>query len=327
MNSLHCDRTIFRGAVFGVMTLNPARGGRGAEYPDEKRVPRRERAAPELGRHRARRPARVDGPTNVHFTSRPAKWMANDVQIGVLIIGSLYWDKSEPRAAWRNERLDFEREERVRVPIRYGRRSTTRGDTYTMVISSGLAEQDFGEACAVPCASDDLFSEAEHLWAAERDVPDGADGTMAKGWGCVGFLEHPNGRVDGEERKRWTNRVQGKPCYGSLPHGRNERSAVDNSGFLSIDWPKTLNGSLLEWDVLLATATRPTLDNGEYPSSRDIAQAWQTTKGQAEVKYFWENRNNGIKTFQDDELEAILGSLEDQREGSIRTNLRETRSR
>ena len=204
--------------------------------------------------------------------------MANAVQIGVLIIGSLYWDESEPRTAWRGERLDFEREKRVRVPIRYGRRSTTRGNTYTMVISSGLAEENFGTAIAVPFNSADMFNEAEHLWTAERDAPDGSDGTIAAGWGCVGLLEHPSGPLHREERERWTDRVQGKAVYGNLPHGRNERSAVSKSGFLSIDWPKTVNDSLLEWDVLLATATCPTLYNAEYPSSRHIAQAWQTSK-------------------------------------------------
>ena len=232
--------------------------------------------------------------------------MANDVKIGVLIIGSLYWDDSGPRTAWRSERLDFEREERVRVPIRYGRRSTTRGDTYTMVISSGLAEENFGTAIAVPCNSEDLFTEAEHLWAAERDARDGSDGTIAAGWGCVGLLDHPRRPMDREERKRWTQRVQGKPCYGNLPHGRDEGPAVSKSGFLRIDWPKTVNDSLLECDVLLATATHPTLDNEEYPSSRDIAQAWQTTKGQREVKYFWNNRNHEITTFQDTEIEVLL---------------------
>ena len=119
--------------------------------------------------------------------------------------------------------------------------------------------------------------------------------------------------MDREERKRWTQRVQRKPCYGDMPHGLDEGPAVDKSGFLRIDWPETVNDSLLEWDVLLATATRPTLDNGEYPSSRDIAQAWQTTKGQREVKYFRENRKNEIKTFQDAEIEAMLRSPDQQR--------------
>ena len=235
------------------------------------------------------------------------------MQIGVLIIGSLYWDDSVPRTAWRCERLDVERKVRVRVPIRYGRRSTTRGCTYTMVISSGLDKENFGTAIAVPCTSEDLFTEAEHLWAAERDAADGPDGTIARGWGRVGLLERPSGPLDRKKRERWTDCVHGKPCYGNLPHGRDERPAIGKSGFLSIEWPETVNGSPLEWDVLLATATCPTLDKGEYPSPGTIAQAWQTPKGKSEVKYFWNNRKNGIETFQDAEIEAMLRSPEHQR--------------
>ena len=235
------------------------------------------------------------------------------MQIGVLIIGSLYWDDSKCRPAWRSERLNLEREERVRVPIRYGRRSKKRGNTYTMVISSGLAEEKFGTAIAVPCTSADVFTEAEQLWAAERNATHGPVGTIATGWGCVGLLEHPRGSLDREGRERWTKRVRREPCYGNLPHARDERSAVSKLGFLNIDWPKTMNGSLLEWDLLLASATHPTLDNEAYPSSRDIARAWQTSEGRSEVKYFRENRKNGIWTFQDAEIEEMLGSPEHQR--------------
>lgn len=239
--------------------------------------------------------------------------MANDVHIGVLIIGSLYWDDAKRRPALRRERLDFERKEQVRVPIRYGRLSSTRGKTYTMVISSGLAEENFGTAIAVPCTSADLFTEAEQLWAAEQNATHEPDGTIATRWGCVGLLEHPRGPLDREERERWTKRVQREPCYGNLPHARDERPAVSESGFLSIDWPETVNGSLLEWDVLLAAVTCPTLVNGEYPSPSVIARAWQTSEGRSEVKYFRENRKNGIRTFQDGEIEAMLGIPEHQR--------------
>ena len=252
------------------------------------------------------------GLPKMHFTARPTEWIAKDMQIGVLIIGSLYWDDSKRRTAWPRERLDFQRKERVRVPIRYGRRSSTRGDTYTMVLSSHLAEKEFGTAIVVPFNFEDLFTEAEHLWAAERDAPDGSDGTIATGWGCVGLLEHPRGSLHRDDRERWTKRVQGEPCYGNLPHARDERSAVSKSGYLSIDWPKTGSDSLLGWDLLLAAATCPTFDDGEYPSPRDIAQAWQTSEDRSAVKYFWENRKNGIKTFQDDEIEAMLGSPEHQ---------------
>ena len=52
---------------------------------------------------------------------------AQVVKLGVLIVGSLYWDLKPPRPRWRAERLDCAHQEHVRVPIRYGRRSTKRG--------------------------------------------------------------------------------------------------------------------------------------------------------------------------------------------------------
>ena len=62
----------------------------------------------------------------------------NGLLLGVLIIGSLYWDRACHRTNWRRDRLDQCRGRHVRAPIRYGRRSKTRGCSYTMVFSSGL---------------------------------------------------------------------------------------------------------------------------------------------------------------------------------------------
>jgi hypothetical protein len=53
---------------------------------------------------------------------------------GVLIIGSLLWDKG--RQAWRDARLDVSSTQTATAPIRYGRLSgAQRGYTYTMVFS------------------------------------------------------------------------------------------------------------------------------------------------------------------------------------------------
>ena len=226
------------------------------------------------------------------------------MQIGVLIIGSLYWDDSAPRCAWRTERLDPKGQLRVKAPIRYGRRARKRGNSYTMVFSSGLAEGQFGTAIAVPFKSEDLLNEADHLWAAERDATNGLNGCISASWGCIGLLENPMAPLHREHRERWIARVRQEPRYGHLEHGRDEAAAVDRIGFLNIDWPNTTNGSPLEWDALLAAATCPTLDDGEYPSSRNIADAWNTPKGNNYVKYFWNNRENGITTFQDTEIQA-----------------------
>ena len=249
------------------------------------------------------------GRKTYNLDAGPWKRVAKEVQIGVLIIGSLYWDDSGPRSVWRSERLDRDAQQRVRAPIRYGRRAMKRGNTYTMVFSSGLAEGQFGAAIAVPFKSKDLLEEAEHLWAAERDAANGPNGRISAPWGGVALLENPMVPVHRESREGWIARVQQEPRYGNLEHAQDEARRSRQIRFLSIDWPNTVNGSPLEWDALLAAATCPTLDDGEYPSSRNIADAWNTPVGRNEVKYLRNNRAHGITTFQDTEIEAHLREL------------------
>ena len=82
---------------------------------------------------------------------------------GILIIGSLLWDRDEIRQQWRDERLDCNQSELVSAPIRYGRRSgERRGHTYTMVFSRSAPA---GHARVVRCShpitsADDLTTEA-----------------------------------------------------------------------------------------------------------------------------------------------------------------------
>lgn len=231
------------------------------------------------------------------------------MKIGVLIVGSLYWDDSLPRTAWRSERLDCVRRQQVRVPIRYGRRSRSRGNSYTMVFSSGLREEQFGTAIAIPFKSENLLEEAKRLWAAEAPSAREPNGCISDCWGCVALLEHPQVPLPRDVRTRWTAGVEREPHYGMVDHAHDEAATVDESGFLGIRWPRTENGSLLEMDALLATATCPTLDAGDYPSSCKIAEAWSTPGGRKETKYFWCNRAHGITTFQDAEIEAKLREL------------------
>ena len=95
------------------------------------------------------------------------------MRLGVLIIGSLYWDNSTIREEWRCERLEMDAAKHVEVPIRYGRLSSSRGCTYTMVFSMNLVRQNqFGRAIVVPYkrpvnSIKNLIEEAKRLWAAE----------------------------------------------------------------------------------------------------------------------------------------------------------------
>ena len=74
-----------------------------------------------------------------HDTDEQRDGAADGPSLGVLIIGSLYWDNSI-REKWRQERLDLERQLCVRAPVRYGRQSKNRGFSYTMVLSAGPRE-------------------------------------------------------------------------------------------------------------------------------------------------------------------------------------------
>ena len=69
-----------------------------------------------------------------------------ELHTGILLIGSLFWDAS--RQTWREEHLHMAAAEDVTAPIRYGRRSENRGNTYTMVFSCSAPP---GQAKVVPC--------------------------------------------------------------------------------------------------------------------------------------------------------------------------------
>ena len=214
----------------------------------------------------------------------------NGFSLGVLIIGSLYWDCSSIREKWRRQRLDLDHKQYARVPIRYGRCSQSRGKSYTMVFSSGLDESDFGRAIVIPCKSQDVVMEAKHLWDAERNG--NGDNDVSTGWGCVGLLLNPDSQVPNEQLNRWNKLVRDKPCYGQMKSAEGECMAVSRNGFLDIPWPKLVDDSPLRLHALLATATNPTIVCGRYPSAREIGNAWLKLQGleKKHICYFWNPR-------------------------------------
>ena len=229
------------------------------------------------------------------------------MKIGILIIGSLYWDDTPHRDEWRRERLCLDAQQPVQAPIRYGRRSASRGCSYTMVFSTSLRKDQFGRAIVIPCKSQDIVKEAECLWTAETPDGNNAKGRISAGWGRVALLEDPDRAIPDKAREMWTRRVAREPCYRQLMNSAiNEEVVVDQSGLLKIPWPKSKNGSAPAVDALLATATNPTLDGRCYPSAQHIANAWRTSKGRIHVDYFCRNRTHGIKTFQDVEIKELL---------------------
>jgi len=227
------------------------------------------------------------------------------MRIGILFIGSLYWEQTECRCNWRDNHLDVAAKCHVRVPIRYGRRSQTRGCSFTMVFSPGLSGEEYGDAIVAPCKSEKLVEEAECLWAAERNKR--RNNRISADWGCIALLENPERQMPQGLQDEWTKRISREPCYGRMfntPIG--EEAPASPLGRLSIPWPATTSGVPLDFDVLIGTATNPTLIRGHYADAREVADAWKNPEGSNYVEYFCNNRKNGIRTFQDAEIKRWL---------------------
>lgn len=237
------------------------------------------------------------------------------LDIGVLIVGSLYWDESNNRKKWRSEFLNLDSEINVRAPIRYGRKSECRNDTYTIVFSRLCLWEShgLGTAKAVPCSSlahepEDMIKEAKSLWAVEyKKSPCDRSYGISRNWGCIGLLPNPNRDIPDTFLDKWSKTVKNEEYYGNISHSKSEGEIVDDDGLFRIPWPSTINNDPLDLDLLLATATDPTLDGDPptYPRIREVANAWNEDQNDR-VNYFWNNLENGITTYQDEKIKEYL---------------------
>ena len=182
-----------------------------------------------------------------------------------------------------------------------------------MVFSSGLGADEYGRAIVVPCSRQakhisNVVDEAVQLWRAETREGENRNCRVSaeNGWGCVGLLsKHP---LPADWRSGWKRKISEEPCYGRLNKADNEPvAAVNESGCLAIPWPESEDGSGLDVDILLATATCPTICKGRYPTPQKIAEAWNDHDGS--VVYFNKNREHGIRTFEDDCIQKHLRAL------------------
>lgn len=156
--------------------------------------------------------------------------------VGIWIIGSLMWDKREHRESWRQDRLWIDAAIRVRSPIRYGRVSGERSNTYTMVFSNASFPSQLGWALVVPCRCsvsdpEQLIKEAEALWMAEQSKSSKLSRVSAD-WGAVGLLLNPTKTGFGELQSAWSRRVETeRRNYECFKHTINEDAAIAATGF------------------------------------------------------------------------------------------------
>lgn len=230
-----------------------------------------------------------------------------ELSVGILIIGSLYWDNEGGRDHWRTSRLDAERKWFVQAPIRYGRRAKSRNDTYTMVFSQ-LPPDKLGQSIVLQCrqpirSQDDLVTEARWLWSAEtKGVPTSEQPdlppTLQSTWGCVALLARPRGcfhsvpRIQRQLLDRWSQ----------VSSQRDDELLLTDRGILGISWPDCIGGrGPVPLDLLLATTNRPCPQH--IPSPRSVAEEWNERGFR---NYFDENQKAGILTYQDQEIKQYL---------------------
>jgi hypothetical protein len=209
------------------------------------------------------------------------------MRVSVLIVGSLFWDQSPVRTGWRQSRLLLNAACSVKTPIRYGRSSRSRGNTFTMTFDPRIPT---GRGLLVPCkrpvaSISQLIAEAQSLWAAESLRQHSKQ--IGASWGVVAALIHKQ-HLASQIASEWS-RFFANAVVGNLP------PSVDRMGQLRLPWPTGPFDALNEPDIILATSTIP---DATTPSVTDIADRWI---GQllGYESYFFENVRYGLRTAQD----------------------------
>ena len=230
----------------------------------------------------------------------------------ILIIGSLLWDEDEIRTNWRNSDLDITQSKIVYAPIRYGRISGgRRKNTFTMVFSSLCYPSELGTAVLVPLKEpisnkDELLANAANLWQAERPISQIYNREISYKWGSVGLLVNPDGSFSNELIENWKHHYESQDFKPEIRLAANEIPIITPEGILEMQWPCEVgNGNFVALDFILATAIKPKPNDGRYPAGQEIAQACIENEY---TEYFDRNRECGITTFQDGDIENHIGN-------------------
>lgn len=230
----------------------------------------------------------------------------------VLLIGSLAWENEQNaidpnvgklRDNWRRDNLKMEKAISVKAPIRYGRKSSSRKNTFTMVFSESIPVE--GSALLVPFKlqvdSADNFKTVfeEALKLAEAEGINKNDGNLYKSWGTVAlkvtdsfFQKHSE--LAEELKKKWGEYFNG--IIKDQDYRVSETSCVTSNSLANFN----INGEN-SFDFFLCTAIRP--ERSVYPTAKEIANQMQLS---GYFTYFKENIKNGIITFQDEEIMSYL---------------------
>lgn len=229
---------------------------------------------------------------------------------GILIIGSLLWDPNPQRAEWRESLLRIDKKVSVPAPICYGRVSTKRKNTFSMVFSNNCNDTNqMGTALFVPFKNNPvnfriLEEHTLELIKSERKKKRLDSDIHNWEWGALAISVNPK-LLEEASQKFDQARLLLAYWQKKYSHDFNtdqykvgvELPILNGQGILNFNWNDNLN----DFDFLIATATKPNTDH--YPTSKDIAERMIENDYE---EYFWRNVESGISTYQDEEIGNIL---------------------
>ncbi len=226
------------------------------------------------------------------------------MQGAVLVIGSLLWENEKNtldqkqgklRDNWRKN-LDLEKKVAIEVPIRYGRKSTSKRCTYTMVISNSVT--NLGTAYIIPFRKEIEYFEELKNQALELSEAEGISTTiypkrLIASWGAVGITFNETEEKQFEEIKnKWHEEFTSFKNTG-YKIGKEQPSILEN-GELNFEFkvPEDI-------DYVFATPVKPNIS--EYPTTERIVEAIIESSPRYDT-YVKENFNNGIRVHGDEEI-------------------------
>lgn len=235
---------------------------------------------------------------------------------GIIIIGSLIWEdhldfdkegENYIRRDWRNQNLSSIRKQ-VSVPIRYGKKSSTRKDTYTMIFTKGC-ESNLGKGLILEFQHTvDTFEYIERqaiALAIAEGIYKKLNKRISTKWASVGLLINPTLKQKDLGKfeyiiKKWSEIYSsfGKDFVAEDYKCDDDQNApIDKNGMLTLDWQESMN----EFDLLLATPVKPepkTILTPQEIAEKMIEKKYDT--------YFKSNIANGITTYQDSDILKLL---------------------
>ncbi|MCY7344615.1 MAG: hypothetical protein LH614_00185 [Pyrinomonadaceae bacterium] len=241
-----------------------------------------------------------------------------EIKGGAIIQGSLFWEnehncipgdeeKGKARRVWRENHLSLNLASPIPFPIRYGRCSSSRLCTYTMVMSKDcLSEDKLGQAKVVPFQKiyqssnlTEITSEIEALTKVEGISPSGR--YFATGSIAIAIWINPDSRFTADIEKYWNNLIQ---THGYQNINSNSFNWSDGT-FLTQNFQIDITIADVKLDFLLLTYMQPkhrilSLNHQQkYPNSQEIAEEIKKT---GYSTYFCQNIVSGITTSDDEEI-------------------------